>query len=226
MHDTETLQVPCACQTGERPDYLPEKFWDQGQNKPRFEAMAQSYRELERKIGRGEHKMSGSPHHGEYCVDCKSDLFTENPEINARMQQAGFSNEQAQLVYDLAHEALEPLVADIFTMVHAQSQGDRLVEKFGGEDRWEETARQLKMWGERKFGPQAFAHMTSTVDGVLSLYDMMGKDEPDMMTGAAPSGLRDEGAIRKLMRDPKYWRDRDPATVERVRSGFQALYPS
>jgi len=222
---TDHHQGGCSCQSGERPDFLPEKFWDPEGKKARYDMMAQSYRALERKIGQGGHKSMAPDHHGAYKLSCKSDLFTENPVVNQRLHVAGFSNEQAQVVYDLAHEALEPLVAEIFALVHAQAQGDRLVERFGGEDRWDETARQLKLWGEQKFGQQAFAHMTSSVEGVISLYEMMGKDEPDMMSGAAPQGLNSEGAIRKLMRDPKYWRERDPSMVAKVRAGFKSLYP-
>jgi hypothetical protein len=35
----------------------------------------------------------------------------------------------------------------------------------------------------------------------------------------------DEEEVRVLMRDPRYWRDRDPAIVARVREGFRRLYP-
>ncbi|WP_259780969.1 hypothetical protein [Aestuariispira ectoiniformans] len=34
-----------------------------------------------------------------------------------------------------------------------------------------------------------------------------------------------EESIRQMMRDPRYWRDRDPSTVRQVSEGFQRLYP-
>jgi len=34
-----------------------------------------------------------------------------------------------------------------------------------------------------------------------------------------------ETELRGLMRDPRYWRDRDPAHVARVAGGFKQLYP-
>lgn len=209
----------CDC-----PAYLPRKFWDEQAKSPRLEAMAQSYREMERKIGAGLHKQVPN-RHDDYCVECKSDLFTSNPLVNERMHKAGFSNEQVQLVYDLAHEALEPLVAEIFAMVHAQQQVDRLCEHFGGEERWQETARQLNAWGSQKFGERAMETMGSNYEGIMTLYDMMTKGEPGLGRFEASGGLNSEADIRKLMRDPKYWRDRDPATVERVREGFRRLYP-
>lgn len=33
-----------------------------------------------------------------------------------------------------------------------------------------------------------------------------------------------EAALRDMMRDPRYWRDRDPAYTQRVRDGFMKLY--
>lgn len=218
---TEIQTQTCNC-----PEYLPTKFWDEKLGEPRLEAMARSYREMEKKVGAGLHKVVPNDP-SEYCVECKSDLFSNNDRVNARLHGAGFSNEQVQLVYDLAHEALEPLVFEIFSMLNAHNQIDRLSEKFGGEDRWQETARQLETWGTRKFGRQAMEVMGSSYDGVMSLYDMMSKaeGEPSMGDFSDDFTVQSEEDVRKMMRDPKYWRDRDPATVERVRAGFRRLYP-
>ncbi|MDV7340953.1 hypothetical protein RYZ26_15205 [Terasakiella sp. A23] len=212
--------------THECPSYLPKKFWDAKKGEARMEAMAQSYRDLERKIGSVPVRTLPK-HHSEYCVECKSDLFGVDDGINERMHKAGFTQEQVQLVYDLAHEALEPMVAEIAAGLHSHQQIDRLCEKFGGEDRWLETARQLRTWGEQKFGPQALEAMGSSYDGVMTLYEMMTKNENEPGFGGfeETGGLSSEEDVRRLMRDPKYWRDRDPATVERVRDGFRRLYP-
>lgn len=34
-----------------------------------------------------------------------------------------------------------------------------------------------------------------------------------------------EQELRRMMRDPRYWRDRDPQTMDRISKGFQQLYP-
>ncbi|MBP5858455.1 hypothetical protein KAJ83_15650 [Marivibrio halodurans] len=43
---------------------------------------------------------------------------------------------------------------------------------------------------------------------------------------AAPHAGRapDEEALRRMMRDPRYWRDKDPAILDRVSEGFRRLY--
>jgi len=34
-----------------------------------------------------------------------------------------------------------------------------------------------------------------------------------------------EEELRRMMRDPRYWRDRDPQVLSAVSQGFQKLYP-
>ena len=214
-----------AAMQAQCPPYLPQKFWDGSTGQPRIEQMAKSYKEMERKVGTGAHKNIPG-HHSEYCMECKSELFGNNEAVNARLHAAGFTQEQAQLVYDLAHEALEPMVGEIMVELHGHQQVDKLCEKFGGEERWQETARQLRAWGSNKMNPQAYEAMASSYDGVMALYDMMSKGEPGMGGHGSPIGMTSEDDIKKLMREPKYWRDQDPSTVERVREGFRRLYPN
>ncbi|MEX2618395.1 MAG: hypothetical protein WD767_20105 [Alphaproteobacteria bacterium] len=43
--------------------------------------------------------------------------------------------------------------------------------------------------------------------------------------GPSPDSAGAETELRGMMRDPRYWRDRDPAHVARVAGGFRQLYP-
>ena len=38
-------------------------------------------------------------------------------------------------------------------------------------------------------------------------------------------GSGSEDGLRKMMRDPRYWRERDPEMVKKVTRGFKTLYP-
>lgn len=40
-----------------------------------------------------------------------------------------------------------------------------------------------------------------------------------------PDSAAAETLLRGMMRDPRYWRDRDPGHVARVAGGFKQLYP-
>jgi Phage T7 capsid assembly protein len=62
---------------------------------------------------------------------------------------------------------------------------------------------------------------------VLALHEMMRAREPSVLgrsDDAEPGAT--EADLRSLMRDPRYWRDRDPALVAKVTEGFKRLYPS
>lgn len=50
------------------------------------------------------------------------------------------------------------------------------------------------------------------------LKPLIAKDEP---AGRA----RTEAELRRLMADPKYWRDHDPEIMATVTQGFRQLYP-
>ena len=51
--------------------------------------------------------------------------------------------------------------------------------------------------------------------------------EPTVLQDAnGPQGDVDEAGLTRMMRDPRYWRERDPALVAQVTEGFQRLYPS
>lgn len=163
---------------------------------------------------------------GDDGIAVAHDLFKVDPALNARLRAAGLNDRQIQLVYDIAEERLVPIVRDLNERFRSARDLDRLVERFGGEERWREVARQIKAWAERNLPPDAVRTLTSSHDGVVAIHRMMSGAEPGTLrAGAVPNGV-DENDLRAMIRDPKYWRDRDPATVARVSDGFRRLYPS
>ena len=44
--------------------------------------------------------------------------------------------------------------------------------------------------------------------------------------GAAVEEPLDQGKLDQLMRDPRYWREREPEAIAKVRRGFERLYPN
>ncbi len=207
------------------PPGLPEKFFDQERGEVRIDSLVKSYLALEQKLG----ALSGvgvpdSP--DGYDIKMKNELFASEPAVNSRLHAAGFSQDQAQTLYDLASEYMLPMVSEIGAEFHTQSQVERLVQRFGGEDKWGEMASQLKHWGRSKFPDEVFHALSSTYEGVLTMHKMMGNDEPGLIegAGAGEESLSEDG-LKQMMQDPRYWRDHDPAFVERVRAGFKRLYP-
>jgi hypothetical protein len=160
-----------------------------------------------------------------YAIACDHGLFQADPGINTRLHAAAFTGEQAQLLYDLAAERLVPMIREIAAEYQAAREIERLVAQFGGEERWREVSHQIAAWAGRALPGAAVEGLSATYDGVMALYRMMTSPEPSALTAAAPAGGLDEGGLQAMMRDPRYWRDRDPAVVGRVTEGYRRLYP-
>jgi len=207
-----------------RPAGLPDKFWDEAKAAVRLEALIKSYLELERKLGSlGHRAVPAGP--DQYKVEVRNDMLTSDAEINKRLHGAGFSNEQAQLVYDLASERMMPMIAELASIFEAESQIERLSQHFGGDDRWREVARQIDAWARSRLPPKVFEALSTTYEGVLAMYRMMDGQEPGLLRdGASQDSSVTDASLKQLMRDPRYWKHQDPVVVEQVRDGFRRLY--
>ena len=207
------------------PEGLPLKFWDDTTRSVRLDAMIKSYGDLERKLGApAASRVPDSP--DDYALALQDLPLQADADINTRLHQAGFSPDQARMVYELANEKLAPLLADLAHDYEAEAHIEHLETHFGGVDKWRETSRQLKAWGQSNLPPQVFEALSATRDGVLTLHRLMETGEPGIGTGAGTGPGIGENSVKDLMNSPRYWRDRDPATVEQVRQGFKALYPA
>lgn len=207
----------------ERPKDIPEKFWDAEKGDIHAGRLWRSYQELERQFS--SRKNAIPEKHEDYCLDCGD--RTPDPDVNAVLHKAGFTNDQAQLVYDLASHYVVPELDRRDQVAKAEKVKGRLEEYFGGEERWAHVARQLEDWGKAHLPDDVMESLSESFDGVLALHRMMASDEPGIDTKTdTPSENLDEKALRKLMQDPKYWRDQDPALMAKVRDGFNRLYPA
>lgn len=208
------------------PGWLPEKFWDTATGTVRIEALARSYNELERLMSSGAHhaaaRLPDGPDGYELDVD---DLLNVDADVNQRLFSAGFSNDQAQLVYDLAAEHLLPMVQQITSEADDTMQMNRVLEHFGGASRFEAIRPQLRAWGQANLKPELFQTLAGSAEGVIALHAMMQNREPGLNGVSAPMGSAGEADLKRMMADPRYWRDREPTYVSQVREGFRQLYP-
>lgn len=238
------LQIPPADSTkpAARPADVPEKFWDAETGTLRVDALLKSYRELERRLSQRAappaadappedlarfRQAMGIPETPDgYNITAPHDLCCSDPEVNGRLHAAHFTNDQAQLVYDLAAERLLPLIAEAAAQFEADRQREKLVAHFGGEERFRQVAAQLAAWGRAKLPAPVFDALSSTAEGVLALEQMMRKGEPGLARDAVPPPAESESELRAMMRDPRYWRTREPEFVRRVTEGFRRLVGS
>lgn len=218
---------------------VPEKFRDPTTGALRADALLKSYRELERRLSqriapptpdaapeevmRFRQAMDIPEAPEDYAIEPPCALCAPCPEVNAKLHRAHFSQSQAQLVYDLAAERLLPLIAEAAAQFEADRQREKLHAHFGSEERFRQVAAQLSAWGRSKLPAPVFEALSTTAEGVLALEQMMRKGEPGLSAEAQTPTPSSEADLRQMMRDPRYWRTRDPQFVQRVTEGFRRL---
>jgi hypothetical protein len=218
---------------------IPEKFWDAERQEIRLDALLKSYRELERTLSRRAsppaddapeeerlrwRRVLGIPDSpDDYEITPAQGVVSADPEVNRRLHEAGFTPRQAQLVYDLAAERLLPLIAEAAAEFEAERQLETLRAAFGGEERFREVARQISAWGKANLPEAVVTALSGTAEGVIALHRMMQAKEPPLAREAEPPVVADEAELRRMMRDPRYWRTREPEFVKRVTDGFRRL---
>lgn len=216
--------TPASSRGAQCPPWLPAKFWDDENGEVRAEALARSYQALESRMGAAVPR-DLPEHPGAYELMIDDDLLDIDEEVNQRLFENGFSQSQAQLVYDLASERLMPMVADIAAQYENARETDRLHQHFGGAERFQAIRPQLRAWGEANLDATVFENLVASAEGVIAMFEMMKNREPSLMRAADTASSTSEQDLKSMMKDPRYWKERDPGYVARVRNGFRSLYP-
>ena len=203
------------------PALVPEKFKNPETGAVRMDALIKSYGELEKKMSSGP-QAPETP--DEYCIECGHGMFEPDADINRRLHEQGMSQEQVQAVYDLAAEKMIPMLQELAKDMSADREVEKLIAHFGGPEKWKEVSRQLLAFGQRNLPADVLENLSGSYEGVLALYKMMQSDEPGLKKESSNPNAMDMTELQSMMRDPKYWRDKDPATVAKVTQGFEKAY--
>lgn len=205
---------------------IPEKFLDE-KGELKTAELLKSYLALEKKLSEPKEAEGQKPKSAaEYQIVSKNPLIESDPEINEILFQHNFSNDQAQVVYDLACEKILPIIQDMLADIAADKELQGLEQAFGGAEQFNTIARQISAWAEKNLDAATFEALSKSKDGILTLYQMMqGKMESPLIQGKGHVAVQDdEESLKKLMQSPKYWRDQDPELLKRVEAGFKRLY--
>lgn len=239
MNETNLLEQQTQDTGTTKPDHVPDKFWDAQTGSIRTDELIKSYCELEKRLSAGfkmpedeEGRLKilralGLPETPDgYVIDIKDGLLQPDNDVNARLHAKGFTTEQVQEVYNLASERLVPMILDIAAEFQADREIERLVKHFGGPEQWRETSRQLLAFGKKNLPANVLEGLAGSYDGVMALYQMMKGDAPSVIEEGRSAAAVSEAELHSMMRDPKYWRDKDPSVIAKVTQGFKALYGS
>lgn len=204
----------------------PEKFLDEDGNL-KTDDLLKSYLALEKKMSEPKTPENQIPKSAtDYKIISKNPLIESDPEINEILFQHGFTNDQVQVVYDLATDKILPLMQEMIQDIATDRELQELEQEFGGPEQFNTIARQISDWGEKNLDSATFEALCKSKNGILTIYRMMqGKLESPLIQGRGKiTPFDDEETLKKLMQNPKYWRDQDPELLKRVENGFKRLY--
>lgn len=201
---------------------FPEKFKDNDSGGLRVQALINSYKELEKMMGS---RPSAPKSPDEYCIECEHGMFEPDAEVNARLYEKGFSQDQAQEVYNIAADKMVPMLSQMKGDFDADREVEKLMNHFGGAESWKRVSAQLLSFGQKNLPEDVLDNLSSTYEGVIALHKMMKGEEPSLKRESAPvDNSASEAELSSMMRDPKYWRDKDPSMIAKVTQGFQKIY--
>ena len=214
---------------------IPEKFLNKD-GTLNTGALLKSYSELEKKIGTmisvpGEdsddvtrakfNRAIGVPENAnEYPTN---DLF-DDESLREKFLEIGLTSTQVEKIYQIANEFLSPVINELFDMQNETNAINELKNFFGDDEKMYEAMRAINSFGEKYLPRDAFDALCASPQGIRGIYAMMQSIEPTVQTDDAPQKNLTENDLRRMMRDPKYWRDMDEEYVRKIENGFKKLY--
>ena len=216
-------------------DKIPEKFLNQD-GTLNSESLIKSYTELEKKIGtmitvptesadeetkRKFNRAIGVPENSsEYP---KNDLY-DDENLREKFFEIGLTKTQVEKIYDIANEFLSPMISDLFSVQNETNAINELKNFFGDTEKMNNALREIDAFGKRFLPRDAFDVLCSTPQGIQGVYKMMQSMEPDVKTDKNETQNLSDADLRRMMRDPKYWRDNDIEYIRKIENGFKKLY--
>ena len=214
---------------------IPEKFQNPD-GTVNVDMLLKSYSELEKKIG----SMVSVPNNDadkitrekfnraigvpENAGDYPTNILFDDESIKQKFHDIGLTTTQVEQIYSVAEEFLSPVLTELFSKKNETDEMLKLENFFGSREKMNDALTAINTFGEKFLPHDAFESLCSSAQGIQGVYKMMQSIEPCVETNiSAQENLTDDD-LRRMMRDPKYWRDADPEYVRKIENGFKKLY--
>ncbi|MDR1691221.1 MAG: hypothetical protein LBR35_00050 [Rickettsiales bacterium] len=202
---------------------IPQKFKDKETGGINASSLLKSYLDLEKKLSSKNDEISDLPK--DYQDYDLGDDVEPDEELNKKLHENKFTQKQAKCFYEIINGDLKNKLKDAESLVRANNDLSFLESHFGGKDSWHSIAQQLNAFGQSNLDSKLYDVLSSSRDGILLLHEMMKAQEPQILdTSSSNSESVSLDSLRKMMNDPKYWRDNDPDFCSAISKGFEKLY--
>ena len=214
---------------------IPEKF-RKDDGTLNTDALIKSYTELEKKIGTMISVPDENADESSVCRFRRAIGVPESPDeyphnemfddenVRKEFHKIGLTKNQVEKIYDIAQKFLSPVVNEILSVEQESNAMSELKKIFGNDEKMHDAFVAIKSFGERFLPADAFNELCSTPQGIQGVYKMMQSMEPSVQTDSLDTKILSDEELRRMMRDPKYWRDHDAEYVRKIENGFKKLY--
>ncbi|MCG8345155.1 MAG: hypothetical protein MI685_08370 [Chlorobiales bacterium] len=213
--DTQETQEK-SDKKADRPDYLHEKFWDKNEGKPRIEAMAKAYADLEKKLGGS--KKAPNEYKIELSDEAKKmfneDAVSDDPMLNwfkGFAKENNFSQEQ----FNSAIEGFSKAGFDFMNGENAPHEinAEEEIAKLGKNAdailrNQEQFLEQLYKQGHINDAQMnEIFILTETAEGINALQAIRsyyGEKQNIPLNLNSNSGVKSSDELQAMLNDPKY----------------------
>jgi hypothetical protein len=205
----------------ERPENVPEKFWDNNTKSVRNDDVLKSYNELSGRFG----SFTGAPEAYEFSLNEQLaekgvELDSENPLITKFTEMAKESNMSQDMANQLVNMFVEGQYADSLAAEDAETT--RISEEMGKlGDNAQQRVDNISNWAKANLSPEqveGLGDATTTAAGVMAVEALIAKSRNAPMNNQDMAGAntvnmeelkslqfaRDENGNRKMAVDPEY----------------------
>ena len=198
----EAAEDPFRPKAEERPEWVPEQFWNKEEGRLETEKLAKSYADLRAHMNQ---QGVGAP--DEYKVELPEGwegLTDDDVEI---FKDANLTNQQAQKMIDYVNETMMPVVQEAIAGGHKQA----LASKWNMEpdnSMFQERMTRLRDWAYQNYPEELVNHMARSAEGVDQLFQMMRSKSNDSVRGEQSTQQKlGKAEIDSMVADPRYWTD-------------------
>tara|TARA_B100001146_G_C16165169_1_gene427514 strand:+ start:397 stop:1185 length:789 start_codon:yes stop_codon:yes gene_type:complete len=228
-----------------RPEYIPEKYWDEISGRARVEEMGKGYIELASKLGQRDDKMKeelstqikaklreGVPEGaGDYIYTPSEGVIPEGMQFNLDKQNPQYV-EFGKTAHDLGlNQNQFNSVMDLYVRNEMAFMPDKKAEMQKLGDNGQARIERIDLWSKANLTDDAYNAVVknaTTGEFILAMEELIQKTGTAELEGQGDmqkQGPLERGELEQMMKDPKYRdpRHRDDAFVRRVEEGFKAL---
>jgi hypothetical protein len=208
----------------ERPNWLPEKFWDPEKKEARIDQLAKSYAELEKNFKLGKHK---APADGKYDMTPFADKIPADDPLIGKYTDWAKRHGLSQTAYEeLVNEVVElaggvQAEAKINAKAEREALGANADAIINSMVEWARGFVRSGVWSQEDF--EEFKVMGGTAQGMKALLKLREYYEGRVpLADTMPRGdLPSRADLELMVKDPRYYTDE--SFYNKVAEGYKRL---